>query len=216
MNHLSAQSETYGTNKILEAFSRTFPNLRLLQNIILPIDQGYGVSPTAEMDTLVVCEAGVFMFEIKGYEGGEVEIKKTPQGISFWKIHRPEGTIDISDPLHQGGRKLKFLRESILYSIESCTIRGYVYFTNENIILPPTTSSDVIITSDLNYLPRCLRTEAKRRKSTLPKKVIDDIADSILASADGHTLAEHIYNCHIAKAAQKYTKPDNSKNQLSQ
>ena len=52
-----------------------------MQNIIMPMD-GFGYCPTAEFDVIVSCNAGVFVFEIKGYTGNSIEISKTEKEIS--------------------------------------------------------------------------------------------------------------------------------------
>lgn len=199
MSKLSQDSETYGTNKLLEVFTPTFPGVRVLHNIILPLGEGYGPCPTAEFDVVVVCSAGVMIFEIKGHDQGTIEIKKGENGIRHWKIHKPQGVLEIPDPVAQGGRKIRFLRDSI----PDTTIRGYVYFTSPNIILPPTAPSDVLTTGDLGYLPRSLRTEARRKKKEIEQKKIDAIADALLALSQGLTIEKHIQNCKKAHKKKK-------------
>lgn len=191
MSKLSQSSEIYGTNKLLEIFTPTFPGVRVLQNIILPLGEGYGPCPTAEFDVVVVCSAGVMIFEIKGHDEGRVSITKGENGIRHWKIHKPQGVLDIPDPVAQGGRKIRFLRDSI----PDTTIRGYVYFTSPKIVLPPTAPSDVLTTSDLGYLPRSLRTESRRKKKEIDQEKINNIADAMLALSQGLTLEKHIQNC---------------------
>jgi len=190
MSKRSNESEAFGTNQILRAFRRTYPESRVLQNVILPLDN-FGACPTAEFDVLVVCMAGVYLFEIKGYDEGRIVIDKGPDGMQLWKINKISGPVDIPNPIAQGGRKLRYLRQSI----PNCQIRGFVYFTSERITIPADISADVVTTADLNYLPRVLRSDAKRRDRLLTVTTVDDIADSILMLAEGHTMQEHIQNC---------------------
>ena len=190
MNKQSQESENFGCEQILNTFSSVFSDVRIMQNIIMPMD-GFGYCPTAEFDVIVSCNAGVFVFEIKGYTGKSIEIFKTEKEIHIWKIHKDNGIIEIQDPLAQTGRKIKYLRESIKGSM----VRGFVYFTNENILLPPNANADVIKTSDLAYLSRSLRHDAKRRDKLLSADDVNRIAESILEISQHYTIEEHINNC---------------------
>lgn len=190
MNKQSQESEAYGCMRILGAFKPVFPEVRILQNIIMPMD-GFGGCPTAEFDVIVVCTAGVFVFEIKGHAGKSIEIKKTDDGAHHWKIHKEFGEVEIQDPLAQGGRKIRYLRESI----HGCLVRGFVYFTNDAIALPRDINADVITSKDLEYLVRTLRYDAKRRDRMQTEDCINKIADSILELSRNFTLDEHIHNC---------------------
>lgn len=176
MNKQSEISEAFGCDQIVKAFKPVFPEARVMQNIIMPMD-GFGHCPTAEFDVIVVCSAGVFPFEIKGHIGKSIEISKAENGAHYWKIHKSHGAVEIQDPLAQSGRKIKYLRESI----KSCLVRGFVYFTNQEITLPPNANADVITTGDLPYLVRSLRQEAKRREKLLPETDVSRIADAFMS-----------------------------------
>ena len=190
MNKQSQESENFGCEQILNTFSSVFSDVRVMQNIIMPMD-GFGYCPTAEFDVIVSCNAGVFVFEIKGYTGNSIEISKTEKEIHIWKIHKDNGIIEIQDPLAQTGRKIKYLRESIRGSM----VRGFVYFTNEKISLPPNANADVIKTNDLAYLVRSIRHDAKRRNKLISTENVNKIAESILEISQNHTMEEHIKNC---------------------
>ncbi len=198
MDKLSQESEAYGCARILQAFKPVFPETRVLQNIIMPMD-GIGGCPTAEFDVIVVCPAGVYVFEIKGHTGKSIEITKTESGAHRWKIHKDYGAVEIQDPLVQGGRKIKYLRESI----KGPLIRGFVYFTNEAIALDPKTNADVITSNDLEYLVRSLKYEAKRRDKIQSEAEINRIADAILELSQNFTIEEHIQNCLQAGEFQR-------------
>ena len=170
MNKQSQESENFGCEQILNTFSSVFSDVRVMQNIIMPMD-GFGYCPTAEFDVIVSCNAGVFVFEIKGYTGNSIEISKTEKEIHIWKIHKDNGVVEIQDPLAQTGRKIKYLRESIRGSM----VRGFVYFTNEKISLPPNANADVIKTNDLAYLVRSLRHDAKRRNKLISTENVNKI-----------------------------------------
>ena len=195
----SIQSEIYGAEKIREIFTAIFPATKILTNVILPIDNSKGC-PTAEFDVIVICEAGVFVFEIKGYNYGKITISKPPEGGSReWFFWKGDYKNRIFDPLSQGGRKIKHLRDSI----SNCVIRGYVYFTGDQIELPPTISPSVVKTEDLGYLTRMLRNEAKKRGSLLDQGIIDYIYDSISLISKGYSIGEHIINCKKTEAYRK-------------
>lgn len=202
MNTLSIQSEIYGAKKIQEIFDLIFPKTRILTNIILPMENSKGC-PTAEYDVIAICEAGVFIFEIKGYNDGEIKISKHEDTRSReWFFSRNNIDSKIADPVHQGGRKIKYLRESI----SNCTIRGYVYFTGDKIKLPPTISPSVVKTDDLGFLGRIIRNDAKKRGELLSNEVIDYISDSILMISDGYSIGDHIINCKKTEVYRKSIK----------
>lgn len=192
MNHKSKQSEIFGCEQIMTAFKAVFPEARVLQNIILPMD-GFGGCPTAEFDVIVVCSAGVYAFEIKGHTGKSLEITTMKNGPHRWTINKEYGAVEIQDPLAQHGRKIKYLRESI----KGCVIRGFVYFTNDQLAMPANANVDVVTTPDLPYLARTLRHDSKRRDLLLSETNVGEIVDAIMLLSQEFTIDEHIKNCKI-------------------
>lgn len=148
------------------------------------------VNPTAEFDVIVSCNAGVLFLKSRATREIQSKFPKQKE-IHIWKIHKDNGVVEIQDPLAQTGRKIKYLRESIRGSM----VRGFVYFTNEKISLPPNANADVIKTNDLAYLVRSIRHDAKRRNKLISTENVNKIAESILEISQNHTMEEHIKNC---------------------
>src|SRR6218665_1460970 len=144
MSKRANESEAFETNQILRAFRRPYPEARVLQNVILPLDN-FGACPTAEFDVLVVCMAGVYLFELKGYDEGRIVIDKGPDGMQLWKINKISGPVDIPNPIAQGRPKPRPLRQSI----PTCQIPAFAYSTGEPIPRPADISAHVVTTDAL-------------------------------------------------------------------
>lgn len=192
-------SEQIGFENIVKSFSKVFPDARFLNNVILPMETDNQVK-TAEYDVIVVCSAGIFIFEIKGYSQCKIWYDKGENGVRHWKTNNGTNTLEINDPICQGMLKLKYIRDSI-----KCLTRYYVYFPLEGIELEPTLPATVITNDELNYVPRVLRSDAKAKCATISKEEVDVIADTITEISSNYTFDEHVANCrsfHEKKVAQ--------------
>ena len=182
-------SEDIGFENIQKAFKKIFPEARFLKNVILPMEED-GLVKTAEYDVMVVCAAGIHIFEIKGYPKGKVWYDKGDNGTRLWKIDNGSGITEIHDPICQGLGKLNYIRKSV-----QCFSKYYVYFTGDEIELEPTIPATVVTTDELAYVSRLAYSDAKFRKSLVKKEEVDVIADAILEISSQYTMAEHISNC---------------------
>ena len=64
-------SEDLARQMLKDAFEREFKHVRVLSNNILPTPQGSKVA-SCEIDVCVVCEGGVFIFEVKPWANCEL------------------------------------------------------------------------------------------------------------------------------------------------
>lgn len=90
-------------------FEREFDHVRVLNNLILPNIEGARV-PSVEMDTCVVCEGGIYMFEIKPWENCEVHsFKVEGESERQWQLHYKDGGVRelTRDPYNQIAGKHK-------------------------------------------------------------------------------------------------------------
>lgn len=182
-------SEENGCEKIEQSFKLIFPEMRLLHNVILPMEfEGHVKS--AEYDAIVICTAGVYIFEIKGHKKGHITAFKDEQGIRYWKHHTAFGVNDIPDPIVQGSVKQRYLHESL-----ECLLRYYVYFPSDEITIDQKLPFTVIGNTELTYVPRVVKGEAKRWKRLISTETVNIIADSIIELSQGMTPEIHHRNC---------------------
>lgn len=181
--------EDIGFENIQKAFKKVFPEARFLKNVILPMEDD-GLVKTAEYDVMVVCAAGIQIFEIKGYPKGKIWYEKGENGVRHWKIDNGSAVSEIHDPISQGLGKLGYIRKSV-----QCFSKYYVYFTGDEIELEPTIPATVITTDELPYTARLAYSDAKVRKWMVKPEEVDVIADTIMEISNQYTMDEHISNC---------------------
>lgn len=182
-------SEDIGFINIKKSFEKVFPEAHFLKNVILPMEED-GFVKTAEYDVMVICSAGIHIFEIKGHKKGKVRYEKGENGVRLWKIDNGNSIIEINDPICQGLVKLQYIRKSV-----QCFSKYYVYFTGKEIELEPTIPATVITTNEIGYIPRLAYSDAKAKKSMVKKEEVDIIADAITEISSAYTMSEHIFNC---------------------
>ena len=107
----STTATSLGVQQLASAFSPTFSYLRILRNLIIPMPEGHTV-PTARVDAVLVCETGVYLFEIKAWRNAFVYRKKSDQSPPRWflRLHGGKNAREVKDPAWQGGRKTTQLR----------------------------------------------------------------------------------------------------------
>lgn len=197
------QAETIGIQQIALAFGRTFPKFRLITNLVFPMPESSTVR-SAEADAIVVCEAGVFIFEIKGYRDCFVGREALNEdGAKQWFL---TSTLNgeksmVKDPLRQTSPKAKYLRTLLPAEIK---IQYYALLPLPGVVLEGDMSSGVLTCDDLAYVPRDLRTKSRGIKSwhVLDEEEIGLTTDLLLSLQGDLTHAQHIANCEEAFSTQ--------------
>lgn len=189
-------SETLGVQQIVSAFNPVFPNLRILTNLIIPLPSGSPIA-TAEIDAMVICEAGMYIFEIKGWRNAYVYRAKSSDAPTRWFM-RPDGSdrsTEVMDPASQGGRKMTLLRSLLP---ERMRVHYYVLLPCDGIELDPLMPAGILTKSDLPYVARAVRSSSRSSKShvQLDPESIDIVVQMMFSLQGDLTLKEHIRNCH--------------------
>ena len=197
MTNFVNPSEEIGCQRIEQSFKLLFPEMRLLHNIILPMELE-GHVKSAEYDAIVICTAGVYTFEIKGQQKGHITAFKDDNGIRFWEHHTEFGVKNIPDPIVQGSIKQRYLYDSI-----KCLSRYYVYFPSNDITIDPKLPFTIIGNNELNSIPRVIKNEAKKRKKLITIEDVEMIAESIIELSKGMTPEIHHRNCADFHAKDK-------------
>jgi hypothetical protein len=111
-------SEHTGANQLKQAFEALFDDVVILKNVIVPSLPGAAVK-TNEMDAVVVCNAGVFVFEFKGWKNCKVTRTKALDGLWAWSLRHHQGgaMVTVRDPLQQVGGKQKALQPFVMEAL---------------------------------------------------------------------------------------------------
>lgn len=189
----SNKSEVRAADLLAAAFSRTFPDVKVLTGLILSLPPKSRI-PTGEFDSIVVCNAGLFAFEVKGWKNCTVHRRKDGL-LNRWFLQcKDRKDFEVADPLAQGCEKMVGLRT---YIDDRIKVRSYVLLPEEGVELDPTMPAGVITAQEVPYIPRLLRSLVKASKqfSMLDREAVDLLAGHLLELCQGNSLDAHIENC---------------------
>lgn len=187
-------SEATAYQAIKATFGLLFPEHLLLTNVILPTGE-VGGPTTSEYDLILVCSAGMIVFEVKGWCNAYLTSRKGLDGQHEWFLHKPDGEqIPTRDPISQGGFKIRYLQEQLKGIF--CT--QYVLFTEPSLTLDQGCNAHAIQLSDLPYLSRITRSTSRKfhEEHLLDQKKISAIAEAIQVVSEPYTKAQHLRNVH--------------------
>jgi hypothetical protein len=189
------EAESLGVQQLVSAFGPVFPNFRVLRNLVIPMPEGSPVR-TAEFDAVVVCESGVYLFEIKGWRNAYVYREKTDDAPSRWFL-RSQGcavATEVMDPAAQGGRKTTFLRKLLP---ERMKLHYYVLLPCDGVELEGRMPAAIITSSDLPYVARLIRSSVRTSRASTPldAEAIELTVQMLFSLQGDLTLDEHIRNC---------------------
>ena len=184
-----------GEQQLASAFSPTFSYLRILRNLIIPMPESHTV-PTARIDAVLVCETGVYLFEIKAWRNAFVYRKKAQQSPPRWflRLHGDKNAREVKDPAWQGGRKTTQLRSLLS---DELRLQYFVLLPCEGIELEGVMPAAVITQHDLPYIARLVRNNGRlaRNYPLLDEQGIDRTVQRLLEIQGGLTLEDHLRNC---------------------
>ena len=187
--------------RIEEAFKRSFEHVHVMSNLIIPLPDGRRVK-TAELDSLVVCEAGVFVFEVKGWAKTFVErIELAGMEKKQWVLRSPNGqSFNVCDPVAQGVEKMIELRKQLPAEVMS---QNYVLFTGEEVTLCGHLPSSTLTLEDLPYMARMIRSNSKRSKRSVWRtpQGVQDLVATLKRLSSIHSHAEHVKAVIASKAS---------------
>ena len=193
--------EEFSCRRLEQAFRTAFDDVVMMPNLVISLTNGHRL-PTAEIDCTIVCNSGVFLFEIKGWRDAHVSREVVvDQEAKQWFLssldHGGELTrMQRSDPIVQGTEKHQEVRNRLpKYAL----LRSFVFLGGANLTIDPDLPSNVIIAEDLGYLVRVLKSEIKRKKSApnkpcyskLDSQKVEEVTQLLKDMAKGNTLEEH-------------------------
>lgn len=194
-----------GVQQLASAFSPAFSHLRILRNLIIPMPEG-SVVRTAMIDAVLVCETGVYLFEIKAWRNAFVYRKKSAKAPPRWflRLQGCSRAREVKDPAWQGGRKTTQLR-SLLN--DELRLQYFVLLPCEGVELEGVMPAAVITQQDLPYIARLVRNNGRTARTypLLDADAIDRTAQRLLDIQGSLSLDEHMQNCR-ERSEQIYTR----------
>jgi hypothetical protein len=184
-----------GVQQLASAFSPAFSHLRILRNLIIPMPEG-SVVRTAKIDAVLVCETGVYLFEIKAWRNAFVYRKKSDEAPPRWFL-RLQGCTrarEVKDPAWQGGRKTTQLRSLLS---DDLRLQYFVLLPCEGVELEGVMPAAVITQQDLPYIARLVRNNGRTARTypLLDAGAIDRTAQRLLDIQGSLSIEDHMQNC---------------------
>lgn len=191
----STIAASLGVQQLASAFSPTFSYLRILRNLIIPMPEGHAVR-TARVDAVLVCETGIYLFEIKGWRNAFVYRKKSDQSPPRWflRLHGCTDAREVKDPAWQGGRKTTQLRSLLP---DDLRLQYFVLLPCEGIELEGAMPAAVVTQQDLPYIARLVRNNGRTARTyrLLDAEGIDRTVERLLEIQGGLSIDDHLQNC---------------------
>ncbi|WP_198140729.1 nuclease-related domain-containing protein [Polaromonas naphthalenivorans] len=194
-------SEAQAANYLTTAFKRTFDDVRVLTGVVLPLPEGARLA-TAEYDCIVICNAGVYLFEVKGWNQCLVGREKVEAGHQ-WYLEQANGDRKhVNDPVAQGSEKFQAMKG---YLDARIAIKYYVVLPGTDVQISPTLPATILTAQDISYIPRLCNsaTKASKMYQKLDRETVALLADYIKEKSGVLTLNEHIANCNRFQLQKK-------------
>lgn len=190
-----------GIQQLASAFRPAFGRMHVLQDLVIPMYEGSAV-PTARFDAVLVCEAGVYLFEVKGWRNAVVYRKTSARALPRWFLRQRDHSLarEVKDPAWQCGRKTTHLR-SLLPS--DLRVQYFVLLPFDGIELEGVMPTAVITPQDLPYIARVARNNGRTEQGY---PLLDDAAIDrtlqLLADLQGDLKVEDHMRNSRAKSAR--------------
>lgn len=202
MSKTSDYYEYLALGQLAAAFQKSFDDVRVFHNIVIPLPEGR-ILNTAEIDVLVVCNAGVFIFEVKAWRDAQVfRIAAPGSEKKQWVLGSRNGQQTfVNDPVAQGAEKTIALRAAL---DERILTQYFVLLPGAGLDLEGTLPSSVLLSSDLGLATRTIRTNQRRsskRFHTLDAEAVGLVCSMIENLTSGLHVADHVAAVIASKAA---------------
>ena len=185
----SYSSEAFAANLLSCEFKKAFEHVFTIQGAIFKPNDGLMPS-SAEADTIIICEGGIFVFEVKSWDGFIHQEQST-----FFVTQPGKPAKHRDNPIHQNTRKCRYLKALV----PGINVQNRVLITGENAVLDYKLPPLLMTRQDI---PHCVRTDsylARHKLNLIPpdevKRIYQVIAGAI--SEANVTKEEHIANCQF-------------------
>lgn len=191
----STVAASLGIQQLSNAFTPAFSHLRILRNLIIPMPSGCAV-PTARIDAVIVCETGVYLFEIKAWRNAFVYRKKSDEAPPRWflRLNGCTRAREVKDPARQGGRKTTQLRSLLP---DDLRLQYFVLLPCEGVELEGVMPAAVITQQDLPYIARLVRNNGRTARAypLLDAQAVERTVQRLLDIQGDLSMEMHLQNC---------------------
>lgn len=192
---MNAMAASLGVQQLVSAFKPVFPHLRVLRDLVIPMPEACAVR-TARIDAVLVCETGLYLFEIRGWRDACVYRKTSGHAPARWFLRQNGCTKarEVKDPAWQGGHKTVQLRSLLA---EDLRLQNFVLLPCEGLELQGMMPAAVITPQDLPYLARLARHNGRlaRPDRLLDAAAIEQTAMRLTEIQGELTVEQHLRNC---------------------
>jgi hypothetical protein len=198
------KTEQRSCKLIEQAFRTTFDDVAVYDNLVISLPNGFRL-PTGEIDCVVVCNAGVFLFEVKGWNNTHVSREPVVgSDQKQWFLNSAAGAsfikTQVRDPIAQGLEKTAEIRRHLDARVN---LRSLVYLGGPNVSVDARLPSSAITEADLPFLLRGMYSDSKRsnnRYRLLDAEGVDLVASLIHGLGEGNSIAGHMQAVMAARS----------------
>ncbi|NVM87029.1 hypothetical protein FHT32_000652 [Variovorax sp. SG517] len=191
----SSAATTLAIRQLAATFQPTFGRMHVLRDLVIPMYEGSAV-PTARFDVALVCEAGLYLFEVKGWRNAVVYRKTSAHAVPRWFLRQHGHSLarEVKDPAWQCGRKTTHLR-SLLPS--ELRVQYFVLLPFDGVELEGVMPSVVVTPQDLPYIARVARNNGRSEQGypMLDAAAIDRTLQLLTDLQGDLTVDDHMRNC---------------------
>jgi len=193
--HTTNSATTQALQQLATAFQPAFGHMHMLRDLVIPMYEGSAV-PTARFDVALVCEAGVYLFEVKGWRNAVIYRKTSTHTVPRWFLRQHGHSLarEVKDPAWQCGRKTTHLRSLLPADLR---VQYFVLLPFEGVELEGVMPTVVITPQDLPYIARVARNNGRNEQGypRLDNAAIDRTL-RLLTDLQGElTVEDHMRNC---------------------
>lgn len=190
----STTATALGVQQLTSVFQPAFGRLHVLQDLVIPMYEGSCV-PTARFDVALVCGAGVYLFEVKGWRNAVVYRKTSAHTVPRWFLRQHDHSLarEVKDPAWQCGRKTTHLRHLLPADLR---VQYFVLLPFDGVELQGVMPTAVVTPQDLPYIARVARNNGRTEQGfpLLDNAAIDRTLQ-LLADLQGDlTVDDHLRN----------------------
>ena len=191
----STAATTLAIQQLAAAFQPAFGRMHVLRDLVIPMYEGSAV-PTARFDVALVCEAGVYLFEVKGWRNAVVYRKTSTQTVPRWFLRQHGHSLarEVKDPAWQCGRKTTHLRSLMPSDLR---VQYFVMLPFDGVELEGVMPTVVITPQDLPYIARVARNNGRNEQGypMLDNAAIDRTLQLLTDLQGDLTVDDHMRNC---------------------
>ena len=191
----TSAATTLAIQQLAAAFQPAFGRMHVLRDLVIPMYEGSAV-PTARFDVALVCEAGVYLFEVKGWRNAVVYRKTSTQTVPRWFLRQHGHSLarEVKDPAWQCGRKTTHLRSLMPSDLR---VQYFVMLPFDGVELEGVMPTVVITPQDLPYIARVARNNGRSEQGypMLDNAAIDRTLQLLTDLQGELTVDDHMRNC---------------------